>query len=68
MTKITGLQDRALDNQPDTFYYNLNAKEYLSKWNLFNNYVKQQVKEFSIIAIKPQIPSDMLENYNRQEK
>ena len=68
VTKITGLQDRALDNQPDTFYYNLNAKEYLSKWNLFNNYVKQQVKEFNFTPSKPQIPSDMLENYNSQEK
>jgi len=67
VTKMTGLQDRALDNQPDTFYYNMNAKEYLSKWNLFNSYVKQQVKEFSIIPIKPQIPSDMLENYNSKE-
>ena len=68
VTKMTSLLDKALNNQPDTFYYNTNAKEYLSKLNLFNNYVKQQVKEFSIIPIKPQIPSDMLENYNSKEK
>lgn len=63
-TKVTGLKDKAIDNQTDTFYFNSNAKKYLSKWNLFNKYVKQQIREFGWVTVKPQIQSDMLENGN----
>ena len=68
VAKMTGLKDKTLDNQPDTFYFNTNSREYLSKWNLFNNYIKQQIKISGIITIKPEIPSDMLENYNTPGK
>ena len=61
LTKMSGLNDPAINNQPDTFYFNSDSKKYLSKWNLFNKYVNQQIKEFSWITTKPQIPSDMLE-------
>jgi hypothetical protein len=64
VTKVRGLKDKAIDNQADTFYFNTNAKKYLSKWNLFNKYVKQQIKEYSWIITKPQIPSDILEDGN----
>jgi hypothetical protein len=64
VTKVSGLKDKAIDNQADTFYFNTDAKKYLSKWNLFNKYVKQQIKEFSWIVTKPQIPSDILEDGN----
>jgi len=63
-TKVTGLKDKAIDNQTDTFYFNNNANKYLSKWNLFNKYVKQQIREFGWVTVKPQIQSDMLENGN----
>lgn len=62
LTKLSGLNDQAINNQPDTFYFNLEYKKYLSKWNLFNKYVKQQIKEYSWVTTKPQIPSDMLED------
>ena len=64
VTKVSGLKDKSIDNQTDTFYYNIDTKKYLSKWNLFNKYVKQQIKEFSWIITKPQIPSDILEDGN----
>ncbi|MGB5531062.1 MAG: hypothetical protein WBQ32_13935 [Ignavibacteriaceae bacterium] len=63
-TKVGGLKDKAIDNQTDTFYFNSDTKKYLSKWNLFNKYVKQQIREFSWVTVKPQIPSDMLEAGN----
>ena len=63
-TKVSGLKDKAIDNQTDTFYFDNHAKKYLSKWNLFNKYVKQQIREFSWVTIKPQIQSDILENGN----
>lgn len=63
-TKVTGLKDKAIDNQTDTFYFNNDANKYLSKWNLFNKYVKQQIREFGWVTVKPQIQSDMLENGN----
>lgn len=64
VTKVSGLKDKAIDNQSDTFYFNTDANKYLSKWNLFDKYVKQQIKEFSWVITKPQIPSDILEDGN----
>ena len=64
VTKVSGLKDMAIDNQTDTFYFNSNTKEYFSKWNLFNKYVKQQIREFGWVTVKPQIQSDMLEEGN----
>ena len=64
VTKVSGLKDKAIDNQADTFYFNSDAKKYISKWNLFNKYVKQQIREFSWITTKPQIQSDVLDDEN----
>ena len=64
VTKLSGLKDKAIDNQADTFYFNSDAKKYLSKWKLFNKYVNQQIREFSWITTKPQIPSDVLDDEN----
>lgn len=61
-TKMQGLKDASLNEQNDIFYFDANTKKYLSKWNLFNNYVKQQIKEFSWITTNPQIPADFVES------
>jgi len=61
LTKMSGLKDQTLDNQPDTFYFNADSKKYLSNWNLYNNYVKQRINEFNWVITKPQIPSEMFE-------
>jgi hypothetical protein len=68
VTKLSGLQDRSINDEPDTFYFNSGAKEYLSKLNLFNNYVKKRIKESGIVTFKPEIPSDRLENYSSPNK
>ena len=68
LTKMTGLEDESLDNQPDTFYFDPNSNRYISKWNLFNNYVKQKIKEFDWVVIKPQIPAQMIEDSNKENK
>ena len=65
ITKMTGLDDKSLNNQTDTFYYDANLNRYFSKWNLFNNYVKQKIKEFSWVVIKPQIPADIIEDSDK---
>jgi hypothetical protein len=57
VTKLRGLKEASLNNQTDTFYFNAGYKKYLSRWNLFNNYVKQEIKEFDHAITKPQIPS-----------
>jgi hypothetical protein len=62
---MTGLDDKSLNNQTDTFYYDANLNRYFSKWNLFNNYVKQKIKEFSWVVIKPQIPADIIEDSDK---
>jgi hypothetical protein len=64
VTKVSGLKDKAINNQADTFYFNSDTKKYLSKWNLFNKYVKQQIREFSWISTKPEIPSEILDDQN----
>ena len=64
VTKVSGLKDKAINNQADTFYFNSDTKKYLSKWNLFNKYVKQQIREFSWISTKPELPSEILDDQN----
>lgn len=61
-TKMQGLKDATLNEQKDVFFFNPNSKKYSSKWNLFNNYVKQQIKEFNWITTKPQIPAEFIES------
>jgi hypothetical protein len=64
LSKITDVNDKALNNQVDTFYYNSDSKKYLSKFNLFNNYVKKEINEFVWVNIKPEIPMGFLESEN----
>ena len=68
LTKMTGLEDKSLDNQTDTFYFDANYNRYFSKWNLFNNYVKQKIKEFNWVVIKPEIPADLFEDNDKGNK
>jgi len=59
VTKMRGSEDPEINNKPDTFYFNINSKKYFSKRNLFNNYVKQEIKDFRWITTKPQIPTEI---------
>lgn len=45
LTKINGTKDNKINNQLDTFYFKSDSKKYLSKLDLFDNYVKQEVKK-----------------------
>lgn len=58
LTKISGTNENYLNNKIDTFYLNTNSKEYLSRNNLFENYVHQEVNNFIWINTKPQITED----------
>jgi len=64
ITKMRGSKDSEINNKPDTFYFNVNSKKYFSKRNLFNNYAKQEIKDFRWITTKPQIPANMLDDGN----
>ena len=61
LTKITGTSDKALNNKIDTFYYNSSSKKYLSKKNLFDNYVRQEIDNFIWITTKPQITENFVD-------
>lgn len=61
LAKISGVDDKAINNQVDTFFFNPNLGKYLSKQNLFNRYVKQEIKAFPWTIIKPQITADFLD-------
>ena len=62
LTKLNGISDKTLDNQQDTFYFNIKSRNYLSKSNYFNKYVKKEIRQFNWVIIKPEIPADMLED------
>ncbi|MBK9099087.1 MAG: hypothetical protein IPM14_13395 [bacterium] len=59
LTKITGLSEKEAESQIDTFYFNPGLEKYLSKSDLFNNYVKQQIKEFNWTVLKSEIPAEI---------
>ena len=61
LTKINGTKDNKINNQLDTFYFKSDSKKYLSKLDLFDNYVKQEVKNFIWITTKPQVTEDFFE-------
>jgi len=61
LTKITGTSDKALNNKIDTFYFNPTSKKYLSKKNLFDNYVRQEIDNFVWNTTKPQITEDFVD-------
>lgn len=58
LTKITGAQDNRINNRIDTFYLSSATKKYSSRSDLFNNYVKQEVRDYNWIIIKPQITAE----------
>ncbi len=57
LTNISEPIESGINNQPDTFYFNSDLKKYLSKTDLFDNYVKKEIEDFQGIIIKQQIPS-----------
>ena len=61
LTKISETQDDNINNQLDTFYFKSDSKKYLSKSDLFDKYVNQEVKNFIWITTKPQITEDFYE-------
>ncbi len=62
VTKITVNVHSNVINQTDTFYFNSNIGKYLSKKDLFNNFVKKEVEDFQGTISKPQIPSTISKN------
>jgi len=58
LTKITGVQDRRINNRIDTFYLSSATKKYSSRSDWFNNYVKQEIKDYSWLITKPQITAE----------
>jgi len=62
LTKIDGIKDSELNNQLDTFYFNSKNQKYISEKNIFNNYVKKEIGDFSWIITKPEIPSKEAKN------
>lgn len=58
LTKITGAQDNRINNRIDTFYFSSATKKYSSRSDWFHNYVKQEVRDYNWIIIKPQITAE----------
>jgi len=58
VTKIRGIENIKFYDQRDTFYYNTNAKEYLSKKNKFQYFVDQSIEDFIWVTTKPQINNE----------
>lgn len=58
ITKIVGIEASGISNQIDTFYFNSVSQNYISRKNIFNSYVKQEIGEFNLSITKPEIPSD----------
>ncbi len=59
VTRITSITDLNINNKTDTFYFNQVSNEYLSKTDLFKDFVKQEVRDFRWIPIKPQLVSSI---------
>jgi hypothetical protein len=57
VTRIGGKTDVSIYNRTDTFYYNQQTKSFLSKTDLFKDFVKKEIKNFRWIPIKPQLVS-----------
>ena len=62
LTKISGGNESTKTSLVDTFYFNSESKNYTSEKNIFNNYVKQEIGDFSWVITKPEIPSKEAEN------
>ena len=59
VTRITSMTDLNMNNRTDTFYLNQVSNVYLSRTDLFKNFVKQEVRDFRWIPIKPQLVSSI---------
>jgi hypothetical protein len=57
LTKINSMENNVINNQIDTFYFNSESRNYLSEKNIFNNFVKKEIGDFSWIITKPEISS-----------
>ena len=60
VTRINSKTDLNINNITDTFYFNQLSSEYLSKTELFKNFVKREVQNFRWIPIKPQLISNII--------
>jgi hypothetical protein len=63
-TKMTGKRNLLLLNPTDTFEFDANTKKYISRRNYFNNFVKQEIRDFRWVTTKPQIASDLFSENN----
>ena len=63
-TKITGKGNLLALNQSDTFEFDANTNKYISRRNYFNNFVKQEIRDFRWVTTKPQIASDLFSENN----
>lgn len=61
LTKVSDTNDKRINDQVDTFYFNSDLKKYLSKSNLFTKYVRQQINDFNWTLLKPEIPAEFLD-------
>lgn len=68
LTKITGVFEKEDVSKIDTFYFNPGLEKYLSKSDLFNNYVKQQIKEFNWTVLKSEIPAEIKDSVSDSVK
>jgi len=59
VTRINSKTNLYINNITDTFYFNQLSQEYLSKTELFKDFVKLEVRNFRWIPIKPQLISDI---------
>jgi hypothetical protein len=59
VTRINSKTNLNINNITDTFYFNQFSNDYLSKTELFKNFVKQEVRDFRWIPIKPQLMSNI---------
>jgi hypothetical protein len=60
LTKLTGTGNILGEIKVDTFYFNSSSKKYISKKNLFGNYVDQEINNFIWITTKPQLTEEFV--------
>jgi hypothetical protein len=61
LTKLTGTGNILGEIKVDTFYFNSSSKKYISKKNLFENYVDQEINNFIWITTKPQLTEEFVD-------
>ncbi|MBT8392300.1 MAG: hypothetical protein KJO48_11095 [Ignavibacteria bacterium] len=57
VTRIKSKTYSNINNRTDIFYFDKASNEYVSKTDLFKDFVKQEVRDFRWIPIKPQLVS-----------